>query len=55
MSEKGGKKKTNKNNKKSNKRKKPITLRLNNGSVVNASTIYEKKTERLSELEIIGD
>ena len=44
MSEKGVKKKTNKN-KKATKAKKPITLRLHDGTTVNASAIYEENTE----------
>ena len=44
MSEKRGKKKTIKNNKKARKDKKPITLRLNDGTTVNANTIYNKKS-----------
>ena len=43
MSEKAGKKKEIKNNKKVTNDKKPITLRLNDGTTVNANTIYDKK------------
>ena len=39
MSEKG---KTKKANKKATKDKKPITLRLNDGTIVNANIIYEE-------------
>ena len=42
MSEKGGEKKTNKNNKKATKAKKPITLRLNDDTIVNSGVVYEK-------------
>ena len=44
MSEKGGTKKTNKSNKEARNTKKPITVRLNDGTTVNASTIYEEGT-----------
>ena len=42
MREKGGKRKTNKNNKKATKDKKPITLRLNGDKTVLANTIHKK-------------
>ena len=42
MSEKGGKKKTIKNNKKASKDKKPITLKLNNGAEIPARGIYKE-------------
>ena len=53
MSEKRGKKKTNKNNKKVTKDKKSITLRVNDGSIVNASRVYEKsgETSRIRNLD----
>ena len=44
MSEKGGKQKTNKNNKKATKDKKPITLRLNDGTIAHANTTYKEST-----------
>ena len=44
MSEKGGKKKTIKNNKKATKDKKLTTLKLNDDTTVVANTIYDKKS-----------
>ena len=44
MSEKGGQKKTIKQNKNATKHEKLITLRLNDGSIVNANTIYNKNS-----------
>ena len=50
MSEKEGKKKA---SKKATNAKKPITLRLNDGTTVNASTIYEENTNdfRISDVD----
>ena len=42
MSEKGGKKKTIKNNKNTTKYKKTITLRLDDGAEIPAKIIYKK-------------
>ena len=42
MSEKGEKKKTIKNKRKATKDKKPITLRLNDGIIVNANIIFKE-------------
>ena len=42
MSEKRGRKKTIKTNKKASKDKKPITLKLNNGSKIPANSIYKE-------------
>ena len=44
MSEKGGKKKTIKNNKKATKDKKLTTLKLNDDTTVVANSIYDKKS-----------
>ena len=42
ISEKGGKKKTNKNNRKVSKDKKSIALKLNNGVQISAKSIYKE-------------
>ena len=47
MREKGGKKKTNKNNKKATKDKKPITLRLNGDKTVLTNPINKKSLIRV--------